>query len=238
MSAVFDVAMVQFDLSTVDSNGDKIAEAEALAAEALRMANEAKRAAERLAEVKATLAMFSKKLDKVERYVEVPSVEKRAIDEATPFETDKALALPGASTVVSTSPSQPKPETPLRKKADAPVNVTAEAPDLTNEAVLVVKTFVRESAPEEKKVAAIEEFVKEDSLAVEEHQAKKPVEKEEPCDEVLINDAAVPAARTSKKVTIKETPVPMDRERASAPQASIQKEVEKEFFAIPFSRRK
>jgi hypothetical protein len=80
------------------SSLDKIAEAEALAAEALRMANEAKRAAERLAEVKKTLAMFSAKLDKIEQVV---LVEKKEVsssevvlsietDDATPFETDKA----------------------------------------------------------------------------------------------------------------------------------------------------
>lgn len=50
-------------------NKSKIAEAEALAAEALRMANEAKLAAARLAEVKRTLAMFSNKLETAEKSV-------------------------------------------------------------------------------------------------------------------------------------------------------------------------
>ncbi len=50
-------------------NQNKIAEAEALAAEALRMANEAKLAAARLAEVKKTLSMFSSKLEKAEQSV-------------------------------------------------------------------------------------------------------------------------------------------------------------------------
>lgn len=51
-------------------NKNKIAEAEALAAEALRMANEAKMAAARLAEVKKTLSMFSNKLEKAEQSVQ------------------------------------------------------------------------------------------------------------------------------------------------------------------------
>lgn len=51
-------------------NKSKIAEAEALADEALRMAGEAKLAAARLAEVKKTLSMFSRKLEKVERTVQ------------------------------------------------------------------------------------------------------------------------------------------------------------------------
>ena len=51
-------------------NKEKIAEAEALAAEALRMANEAKLAAGRLAEVKKTLSMFSNKLEKAEQSVQ------------------------------------------------------------------------------------------------------------------------------------------------------------------------
>lgn len=51
-------------------DANKIAEAEALAAEALRMANEAKLAAARLAEVKKTLSMFSSKLEKAEQSVQ------------------------------------------------------------------------------------------------------------------------------------------------------------------------
>lgn len=50
-------------------NKSKIAEAEALAAEALRMANEAKKAAARLAEVKKMLSTCSKKVKKVEESV-------------------------------------------------------------------------------------------------------------------------------------------------------------------------
>jgi len=60
-------------------NNTKIAEAEALAAEALRMANEAKLAAARLAEVKKTLSMFSNKLEKAEQ-----SVQKDENAKATP----------------------------------------------------------------------------------------------------------------------------------------------------------
>lgn len=93
-STTIDAALVHVEThDTFDKvNSDKIAEAEALAAEALRMANEAKRAAERLAEVKKTLAMFSKKLDKVQKVVIVKQPSKPVEDDATPFEADKAAA--------------------------------------------------------------------------------------------------------------------------------------------------
>ncbi|KAL3933593.1 MAG: hypothetical protein SGARI_003671, partial [Bacillariaceae sp.] len=84
-------------------NFDKIAEAEALAAEALRMANEAKRAAERLAEVKKTLAMFSKKLDTVEKVVIVKSKDE-------------------------TSVVAPKPESPRMKRVEEPVEEKSTPP--------------------------------------------------------------------------------------------------------------
>lgn len=60
-------------------NKKKIAEAEALAAEALRMANEAKLAAARLAEVKKTLSLFSKKLENVERTVQKELTPKSVV---------------------------------------------------------------------------------------------------------------------------------------------------------------
>jgi len=64
-------------------NKKKIAEAEALAAEALRMANEAKLAAARLAEVKKTLSLFSKKLENVERTVQKELTPKSVVTKQT-----------------------------------------------------------------------------------------------------------------------------------------------------------
>ena len=100
-----DVALVHVEKTEQfeQVNGDKIAEAEALAAEALRMANEAKRAAERLAEVKKTLAMFSKKLDTVEKVVVVKSKDE-------------------------TSVVAPKPESPRMKRVEEPVEEKSVPP--------------------------------------------------------------------------------------------------------------
>lgn len=245
MSSTFDVSMVQSDRA---SNGARIAEAEALAAEAMRMATEAKRAAERLAEVKATLALFSKKLDNVGRYR--PVDEKNAIDEATPFEADKAAAIAGAAPVVPASAAQPKPETPIRKKVDAPIREVVAAVEPANKAVVeegpideIVPAsetkevaVVEESYKEEK--VALEESYKEEAVALEEPVEDEPVAKEEPSSvEEPIKKVAVAAARAPKKVTINETHLTNDRERVSeAPQAAAstalipQEAARKEFY--------
>lgn len=88
-------------------NKNKIAEAEALAAEALRMANEAKMAAARLAEVKKTLSMFSNKLEKAEQSVqkdvkvETASVVEKAVPvEAPKEETADKVEAPVEETTV------------------------------------------------------------------------------------------------------------------------------------------
>jgi len=90
-------------------NKNKIAEAEALAAEALRMANEAKMAAARLAEVKKTLSMFSNKLEKAEQSVQkdiktVPVVKKvvpaETVKEEPPAQQDPVEEAPAAEATV------------------------------------------------------------------------------------------------------------------------------------------
>ncbi|KAG7362840.1 hypothetical protein IV203_026200 [Nitzschia inconspicua] len=139
-----DMAIVHVETQETFDNvhSDKIAEAEALAAEALRMANEAKRAAERLAEVKKTLAMFSKKLDKVEKVVLVEKVSKSRDEDATPFEADKAA-----------------------KKEDAPVKEDEAAP------IEAEKAAKKEDAPIKAEENQIEEPVKEElPPAVEEEE--------------------------------------------------------------------
>ena len=57
------------DLMTSEIQEEQAAEADALGAEALRLANEAKLASARLTEVKKTLALFSSKLEKAEQGV-------------------------------------------------------------------------------------------------------------------------------------------------------------------------
>jgi hypothetical protein len=107
-------------------HSDKIAEAEALAAEALRMANEAKRAAERLAEVKKTLAMFSKKLDRVEKVVVVQKASKLEDDEATPFEADKAAVVAKKAEDAPVKEEKKPVEEPTEKELPPPVEEEEE----------------------------------------------------------------------------------------------------------------
>lgn len=135
-------------------NKNKIAEAEALAAEALRMANEAKMAAARLAEVKKTLAMFSSKLDKAEQSVQKDIKVAKAVvvepavveapKEEVPVEEDEFKADPPSKTLVKddvvkvVEVEQPAPapvEAPAPVKAPkAPV---VEAPVTTPAPVVV-----------------------------------------------------------------------------------------------------
>jgi len=91
-------------------NKHKIAEAEALAAEALRMANEAKMAAARLAEVKKTLSMFSNKLEKAEQSVQkdvkvktVAVVDNVVSAEVQQEETVDKVEVPVEEAMIETS---------------------------------------------------------------------------------------------------------------------------------------
>lgn len=134
-------------------NKNKIAEAEALAAEALRMANEAKLAAARLAEVKKTLSMFSNKLEKAEQSVQkdveksASVVEKETVEEA-PVEEEPVEETPA---IEEKAEIEVKEDPPL-----APTEVVSESL-VNDEVVKVVKTkpVEAEAAPKEP-VAAIE----------------------------------------------------------------------------------
>lgn len=108
-------------------NKTKIAEAEALAAEALRMANEAKLAAARLAEVKKTLAMFSNKLESAELSVKKDTPEK---------------TIPAVVKEVSEGTEKDKVSEPAKEE------VTAEDPVVDNDTI-EVSVSVEEPVKEE-----------------------------------------------------------------------------------------
>jgi len=129
-------------------NKNKIAEAEALAAEALRMANEAKMAAARLAEVKKTLAMFSSKLDKAEQSVQKDIKVAKAVvvehavveapKEEVPAEEDEFKADPPSKTLVNDDVVKVvEVEQPAPAPVEAPKAPVVEAPVTTPAPVVV-----------------------------------------------------------------------------------------------------
>ncbi|KAL3908238.1 MAG: hypothetical protein SGILL_008556 [Bacillariaceae sp.] len=126
-------------------NGDKIAEAEALAAEALRMANEAKRAAERLAEVKKTLAMFSQKLDTVEKVVVAPAPKPESPRSKKTEEPVESRSIPPPPEDESTIPPPPPeddstvPPPPVQKKSVAFKEEVETAATVQTEELVVEK---------------------------------------------------------------------------------------------------
>jgi hypothetical protein len=226
--STLDMSMIQLDRSNGAMNVDKIAEAEALASEALRMANEARRAAERLAEVKATLAMFSKQLENVEKKPMVMLQEVQKTDSMI----SKAEEIAEATLVVSApSLAQPKPETPLRKKVDAPVKTLEE--DMAAGELLPV---VQEEEPAKNGALEVDEPASGEVIFAEEEAAEEPVALEEDADAEDIKKVLLIAPRQpSKKVTIKETPVVMNLKKAEsvAPRAIVispEDEVDKDFF--------
>lgn len=118
-------------------NKNKIAEAEALAAEALRMAHEAKLAAARLAEVKKTLSMFSNKLEKAEQ-----SVQKDVNAKATPVVV-KEDVIKTAEVVVEESAVAETPKVDVVEEAAAePVDEDLKADPPSEEAGVVSKNIV------------------------------------------------------------------------------------------------
>jgi len=137
-------------------NKSKIAEAEALAAEALRMANEAKLAAARLAEVKRTLAVFSNKLASAEKSVlkDTKTVEPVVVEAPVTQPTEEIVAV-----VEATKEAQEEvapQETSEEVKAD-PAGVVSQ--NLVNDdvvKVVEVKAPVREAqTTEAPKVAPV-----------------------------------------------------------------------------------
>jgi len=133
-------------------NKNKIAEAEALAAEALRMANEAKMAAARLAEVKKTLSMFSSKLEKAELSVQndvkakvVPVVAKESptettesvIEEPASVETPDKEAVKDVDGVEAPVEEAPVEEAPVEEAPveEAPASKIVENPTIKEDKV-------------------------------------------------------------------------------------------------------
>ena len=131
-SASLDASLMRLDNikeSKQTVNKNKIAEAEALAAEALRMANEAKLAAARLAEVKKTLSMFSNKLEKAEQSVQKDVKSVEPVEEA-PVEEAPVEEAPVEATPVEEAPAVD--ETP----EDSPTAVVSK--NLVNDDVVKV----------------------------------------------------------------------------------------------------
>lgn len=184
-------------------NKIKIAEAEALAIEALRMANEAKLAAARLAEVKRTLSMFSRKLEKAEQ-----SVQKDAI---------KLKTIP---VVVK--------EVPVKKEELAVVKAPVEehAKEETVEEPAVVESPVEETAIVE---SPVEETFKEEP-AEEITVVKSPVEetfKEEPAEEIAVVESPV------EEPAVVEAPVEETVEEPAVVEAPVEESVKVETVEEP-----
>jgi len=163
-------------------NQNKIEEAEALAAEALRMANEAKIAAARLAEVKKTLAMFSSKLEKAEQTV---AKDVKAVPIVL-AESSKEVVAVDAPVVEKT------PEETVTEKVAAVVEETPKA----------------EVAVEPPKKAVTEDVVAVDAPVVESSKEETPaVEEKSPVVETVEAPAPEqvdPPSAPKKEVEFKE----------------------------------
>lgn len=139
-------------------NKSKIAEAEALADEALRMAGEAKLAAARLAEVKKTLSMFSRKLEKVERTVQ-REVKKPKSIVIQPIVRKEPVVVVEAPVKVEEPVVVETPVVEAVKK-----ETVVEAPEVVVE---VKEVPTKKQEPVEETVAVVEESVNE-TVVVEE----------------------------------------------------------------------
>jgi len=139
-------------------NKSKIAEAEALAAEALRMANEAKLAAARLAEVKKTLSMFSRKLAKAEQ-----SVHKDIKLETVVPVAKKVAAKKEEPAVVKVPVEEYVKEEPVEEEPVVESPVEEPAKEEAVEEIPAVETPVEEPAKEEAvdETAVVESSVEE-----------------------------------------------------------------------------
>jgi len=139
-------------------NKSKIAEAEALADEALRMAGEAKLAAARLAEVKKTLSMFSRKLEKVERTVQREVYKPKSIV-IQPIVRKEPVKVVEAPVKVEEPVVVETPVVEAVKK-----ETVVEVPEVVEE---VKEVPTKKQEPVEETVAVVEESVNE-TVVVEE----------------------------------------------------------------------
>jgi len=156
-------------------NQSKIAEAEALAAEALRMSNEARLAAARLADVKKSLSAFSKKLEATEKAMQKEIQEKEVVVNEAVLDAENTSENLNAN---AETKDESKQEEPIVVEAPVEESVVVEAP-------------VEEAIQEEPAVAEVpvEEIVKEENPAEEEPAEEEPA-KEEPAREGLVNEVA------------------------------------------------
>lgn len=195
-ASTLDASMVRLEGIKVNKhkyNKNKIAEAEALAAEALRMANEAKLAAARLAEVKKTLSLFSKKLENVEQTVQKELKPKPIVI----ISIKKEPAVEGEAPAIEEEPIQeestaeePTEETPAEKPVE----------DEPSETPVDVEDVEKESAePVEKEDATDDEEVIEDSSSVE--NAPVAVVEEESKPEPIENASVVEKKQESGVVS-------------------------------------
>eukprot|EP00531_Pseudo-nitzschia_arenysensis_P004672 CAMPEP_0116145770 /NCGR_PEP_ID=MMETSP0329-20121206/16796_1 /TAXON_ID=697910 /ORGANISM="Pseudo-nitzschia arenysensis, Strain B593" /LENGTH=278 /DNA_ID=CAMNT_0003641449 /DNA_START=111 /DNA_END=947 /DNA_ORIENTATION=+ len=174
-------------------NQNKIAEAEALAAEALRMANEAKLAAARLAEVKKTLSMFSSKLEKAEQSVQ-KDIKIVKEEPAAPVVEEPAIADPPAEEVVTKSLVTEEVVKVVEEKPAAPVEAPKEAVPAAP-AVAPVAAPVAVYQPD-----IVEEFL--DGLGVDKMCGVD--------DETLgFKDKPAPAAAAKPEVFVNPTRIPV-----------------------------
>jgi len=216
-------------------NKSKIAEAEALAAEALRMANEAKLAAGRLDEVKKTLSMFSKKLDRVEQTVQKevkpssiiiePTVEQEPVvlaAEALHMANEARLAAARLNEAKKTlsifSGKQMVGVEQTVQKEVKPKSIKTESAVKKEPIVVVVKASgIDERTKEEpvkdepaKEETAFEEFTKEETIEKEstkEEEATAETHVKESIKEDLIDEDPIEEESTKEEKANVETPV-------------------------------
>merc|ERR1712238_377606 len=216
-------------------NKNKIAEAEALATEALRMANEAKLAAGRLDEVKKTLSMFSKKLDRVEQTVQKevkpssiiiePTVEQEPVvlaAEALHMANEARLAATRLNEAKKTlsifSGKQMVGVEQTVQKEVKPKSIKTESAVKKEPIVVVVKASgIDERTKEEpvkdepaKEETAFEEFTKEETIEKEstkEEEATAETLIKESIKEDLIDEDPIEEESTKEEIATFETPV-------------------------------
>eukprot|EP00533_Pseudo-nitzschia_delicatissima_P013787 CAMPEP_0197262550 /NCGR_PEP_ID=MMETSP1432-20130617/554_1 /TAXON_ID=44447 /ORGANISM="Pseudo-nitzschia delicatissima, Strain UNC1205" /LENGTH=272 /DNA_ID=CAMNT_0042726851 /DNA_START=15 /DNA_END=833 /DNA_ORIENTATION=- len=203
-------------------NQNKIAEAEALAAEALRMANEAKLAAARLAEVKKTLSMFSSKLEKAELSVQKDIKVEKTVE-----------AVVEAPAVIKPEPEAFETKSLITEKVaevKAPASVVVEAPKAPVAAVAVVAAPVPVVVPYKPDI--VEEFL--DGIGLDKACGvddatlgftDKPKAAPAPKAEIFVNPTRIPVKKLSPEDLLREASEKEDEantERVQRGQGAVQ----------------
>jgi len=227
MAATLDASMIRLEGIKENKhlyNKSKIAEAEALAAEALRMANEAKLAAARLDEVKKTLSMFSKKLERVEQTVQKevkprsiiiePTVEKEPVvlaAEALHMANEARLAaarLNEARRTLSMFSRKQMEGVKQNVQKEVEPTSTVTEPTVNKEPVLVVKAPVKEEPVKEepaKEETAFKEFTKEETI--EKESTNEATAAVETSVEKFTKEDPIEEKSTKEEIATVETPI-------------------------------